>query len=204
MRKRLVQLFEASTREGIGVRLHAFENGSTGGFYDALWGALEECRIRKCEPSRLRVGHIYDLDDDSLKKLLKHVKKSDIIFEVNPESNYALLEPNTRMLVERIESMHRKGLRVAIGADGIGILGERARFDASLSRFKGQGMSKKSLKKLIDEAYTPLPGSRFGHSAENAWRVERRQVEEALEKITYEDVPQKGCNPISRILRKIF
>ncbi|NDF14107.1 hypothetical protein EB061_02145 [bacterium] len=204
MRKRLLQLFEASSQAGIGVRLHAFENGTIGGFYDALWSALKECKKRKCTPNRLRIGHIYDLDDDSLERLLKYVKKSDVIFEVNAESNYALREPNTHMLVERIESMHGKGLRVAIGSDGIGILGERARFDASLSRFKGQGMSRRSLQKLIDEAYTPLIGSRFGSSAERAWGIEKRRVEEALGKIAHEDPPTPKCNPIQHVLKRIL
>ena len=193
MKERLMELFRTSRDTGIGIRLHAFENGKTGGFYDALWGALEECKKARCEPQNLRIGHIYDLDDESLKRLLKSVKKESLVFEVNAESNYQLLEPRTRMLVDRIEALHKKGLRVAIGSDGIGILGERARFDASLSRFKGHGMSSRSLKKLIEEAYTPLPGSRFGESAKRTWEIEQKRVTEALGKIAYDPPPAPTC-----------
>lgn len=193
MKERLIDLFKKSRESDIGIRLHAFENGRSGGFYDALWGALEDCKKARCSPPNLRIGHIYDLDDESLNRLLKSVKKESLIFEVNAESNYQLLEPRTRMLVDRIESLHKKGLRVAIGSDGIGILGERARFDASLSRFKGHGMSKRSLKKLIEEAYSPLPGSRFGESARRTWEIEQKRVTEALEKIVYDPPPAPSC-----------
>jgi hypothetical protein len=205
MKERLVTLFSASSTSDIGIRLHAFENGRKGGFYDALWPALEECKIKKCLPKKLRIGHIYDLDDASLNKLLKYVRKSDLVFEVNLESNYQLLAPRTDQLIKTIEKLHKKDLRVAIGSDGIGILGNRSSFKSTLIRFKKKGMNEASIQGLINEAYTPLTGSKFNQNASRAWHIEKERIRDELGMIPYPSAQGGSCKmTFQNKLRDLF
>jgi len=205
MRIRLKRIFEASSEAGFGIRIHAFEHGKQGGFYNALWDALRECKKEGCTPPALRIGHISDLDPESLNRLLKWVPKKNLIFEVNAESNLRLLGPTSEDLIERIERLHTKGLRVAMGSDGVGILGTPSRFDATLARFKWFGMSDRSLQKLLQEAYTPLRGSRHSEAILAKWAQEKELMDSVVARLPRGKPVSSSCSSsfIER-LRNLF
>ena len=107
-------------------------------------------------------------------------------------------------MVKRIEHLHDLGVRVAVGSDGYGILGERSRFDFSLARFKEQGMSEASLQKLMEEAYTPFHGSRLGQSTRQAWDAEKLEVQNALERVSILDSRTERGICLQRALERLI
>lgn len=110
---------------GRDVRIHAFEGGNAGIFYDALAEALENlARNPGRRPTSIRIGHIAHLDEPRFLPLFQRLRDSGVPvrIEVNPESNRVLQGSTAETIIERIRAAHRAGIPVELGTDGEGVL----------------------------------------------------------------------------------
>jgi len=175
--ERFEQLFKFSHDKKIAVRIHAYEGTRTGAFYDGFWKSFNECAVKNCAPHQLRIGHIQALGEEDIDRLSQLTKSRSIVFEANIESNVKLQSgTETQKLAKTIEKIHAENMRVVIGADGLGILGESANFENTLLRLKTAGLSEKSLERLLRDAHLPISGTRISKAQVLEWQRERTEV----------------------------
>ena len=158
---RLKQLFETSSELNSSLRIHSFEETNRGQFYDDFWEAMETSAKNGKIPKNLRIGHIQGLSKNDIQRLAKFKNNVNIVFEANLESNLTLNRSYTDHLVRNIESIHKSGMKVALGSDGAGILGVRSNHSMSLSRLMDAGLSEDSINRLAQEAKEPLSGQKW-------------------------------------------
>jgi hypothetical protein len=195
IKNQLKKVFKASHDSALGVRIHAFESTSKGGFYDGLSAALWSCVREKCLPSELRVGHIQELEPKMIEAFenFRHVApEMKLVFEVNLASNLQLVKGDLERLVSTIHDLHQRGMRVVIGSDGAGILGAKSRFDVAILKFQEVGMHGGSIDRLIEEAYTPLSHPPLAPGVPERWR---HQMELVKKVVKVERVRARGENP---------
>ncbi len=117
MQKRLLELFEFVSKHHLVLVFHMFEASSDGPFYTAFQRALQAQQ----SPLYLEVGHIAELTPRWLDVLTSN-PAVHILFHVNPTSNALLHGISAAKLSTLIRLISQKGVPVALGSDGRGIL----------------------------------------------------------------------------------
>jgi hypothetical protein len=207
LRNLLLDTPKAST-----LRIHAFEGAREGGFYQSLWRAFEAAAKVNQLPSEIRIGHILHLDPEDIRRFSSLRSKTRWVFEANVESNTLLHDTKAySKLSKTITRLHQAGFPVAIGSDGIGVLGPGATFEAQLVKLRDAGLSSSSLQKLIDEAYRPETLKNLSSQVREEWIRERLALEKQYElpsKLTSTRLPSgKEClhsfaGMVRRVLRR--
>ncbi len=175
-KKNIKEIFNLVRSSGSSARIHAFEEVNRGTFYSSLWEAIESCRAEGCLPAQMRIGHIQALKDADIERL-STIKNSKIIFEANIESNLRIQkDAELEKLARTIEKIHAKNMRVVIGADGLGILGDSANFENTLIKLKSANLSEKSLERLMRDAHLSISGSRISKTQLLEWQRERAEI----------------------------
>jgi hypothetical protein len=175
----LESVLRFSSENHLPIRIHAFEGASQGPFYNSFWQAMEECKAKDCLPKTIRIGHIQALDESEIRRLKAYTPNVQIIFEANIESNLVLQsDSKLSKLVQTIEKIHQYKMPVALGADGLGILGDPSSFEASILRLKKAGLSTESVNLLVKEAFNPV--APLERSTLKTWLAERTRVRQLI------------------------
>lgn len=199
-KQHIKELLGFSKEHKITLQSHMFEGSNRGDFYDGFWKAIDECAEQKCLPSELRIGHVNTISEKDLDHFSEITKKQKIriIFDANPESNgVAQLEKNYQKMAKTIESIHRRGFEVIVGADGRGILGLSSSFEFEISQLKEAGLSEVSLERVIWDSYLPMEGKTIPKSQLLLWQRERVSF---MQKI----LGNRGCGWRAFMLKRLF
>jgi|GEM_PF-3198993 len=180
-------LFKSSRDHGYGVRIHAFESTSSGVFYEALHKSLWGCVKNGVFPPVLRIGHIRHLTGDFLRQLeaMQYYASNtgisfEPVFEMNLESNLQLVAGNVFDTVQVVQRLHELGMKVVIGSDGAGILGQKSRFDVAILQLQDAGLGAFSTERLIDDAYTPLAAPVLEPWVVESWKKEASLIKKVV------------------------
>jgi hypothetical protein len=179
LEKNIKKIFKVHRQNNAAIRIHAFEAANSGQFYDILWKSLEECKSNGCLPNTIHIGHINALDDASLdrfQKLRKWKPNLEIVFEANIESNIKTHQADIQDLAKKIEKIHRKGFKVALGSDGRGILGPASKSIETLGALRDAGLKRSSMRMLIDESLIPLDNDPRSLRASDVLMKEREKI----------------------------
>lgn len=182
-RKNLGFIFDFSHRTNTAVRIHAFEGANQGPFYDAFWETLAEKQATGTLPRQIRVGHIHSLTNEDIGRFGRLPRSTAVVFEVNLGSNQATQSSfEIPQMVKKIETLHNRGFRVVLGADGFGILGAKASdFESSLRRLQRAGLSEKALERLIRDAFLPVRNTRtVGKAQLLDWQLKREDFRKSF------------------------
>ena len=192
LKKNIEKLFHESQQNSMPIRVHAFEAGREGVFYDAFWQSLDSCRETECFARQLRIGHIQALEKSDIQRFAKLKDKMQIVFEANIESNLQVQKASEiQKLVQTIEDLHQEGFRVVLGSDGLGVLGEDASFEGTLRLLKENGLSERSLKTIVKNAHLPVQGTRIPKTQLLDWQDERAGVQNRL--LENSNGPGRSC-----------
>lgn len=162
------KVLEEVSKNGGVVRFHALEGAWEGVFYDEHFFGNFERILEKAKtnpallPNELFIGHSAGLDKKTNQRLydlferLKAAKPDmKLIVEMNVTSNASLQSKLStqgktipQALAETVEELHRRGIHVAIGADGLGKMGEAATLETQLETLKNAGLKPGNVEKL--------------------------------------------------------
>lgn len=168
-------LEEVSGNGGV-VRFHALEGAWEGIFYDEHFFGNFEKILEKAKtnpgllPSELFIGHSAGLDEKTNQRLydlferLKAARPDmKLIVEMNVTSN-AMLQSKLstqgktipQALAETVQELHKKGIRVVVGSDGLGKMGNAAGLEFQLEKLRAAGLSPGDVEKLrLNSVYVP-------------------------------------------------
>lgn len=165
MRERMKDIVKVlSTKEKDTVlRLHAFEATNKGGFYDEIYGLLDNVTSKKSpksgKPPVISIGHINELTESDMKKMAKLRDQAGLnnvpfkmVFDVNYQSNVQLQNAEGTKLAATINRLRDYRFPVAFGSDGTGILGQTSS-DVNQARLIAQhGVNEWTVNQMTDES----------------------------------------------------